>query len=527
DIQYLTSRGYSVLQVNFRGSSGFGKDFTNSGRGQFGRAIEQDIGFAVAHVKKQYPYKQMCSIGISYGGYSAMMLAMKNPAEYQCVIAMYGVYDLPHLFNASRANKKIKERNLKGLEKVIGKNNESLKAVSPFYIANTLQTPLLMIAGKNDWVAWFEQSNRMKHRLEQLNKEMETIFYNGVSHGHHNWFGDRHQYAYIDEFIRKKLKLPPLDGNKHQEAVTQDLLNIANMHNITPWIEADDEIALNYYQKAAKLGSAKGIYNVAHFFEKGRKVKKDIDKAMKMYHQASKLGNKAASYRLGQIYSLGLTGQVNHEKSLELFQLAEKQGNNLAYFEIAKASCNGHGTAKDIDDCINKLSRKKPQSSPLENRRQAVIAELMAQPDFKGDGRQRIKDLLSKQFGIRQFDTSGRLDHWGLYDRFTHIRTSNQVPMVAGIQFGAQLRLDASQSYEDEEQTVFNVKWSLPEVINGKVVGRITEHKLLFNYLNKKLKVTYPLKKSQLVEAEWSVELTTLDNELLYEKTFQTKKGLK
>ncbi|QBY04030.1 S9 family peptidase [Thalassotalea sp. HSM 43] len=210
DVQFLTNRGYSVLQVNFRGSAGFGKKFTEAGKGQFGKLIEHDISLAVEQIRQQYQFDHMCSIGSSYGGYSAVMLAIKKPEQYQCIVSMYGIYDLMHLFNAS--NYKTTQQFRDMVSEVVGDFNDDLQAVSPFYFAEKVQAPILLIAGKKDEIADFEQANRMKYRLKQLNKDVETVFYNDVAHGHHNWHGDRHQFAYIDNFIRRKLNLPYATG---------------------------------------------------------------------------------------------------------------------------------------------------------------------------------------------------------------------------------------------------------------------------------------------------------------------------
>ena len=75
------------------------------------------------------------------------------------------------------------------------------------------------------------------------------------------------------------------------------------------------------------------------------------------------------------------------------------------------------------------------------------------------------------------------------------------------------------------EQTVFIVKWTKPEVVNGKVVGKITTNQLLFTDIGKYMDVIYQLKtKWSLIEADWHVEVTTLDNKKIYEQSFNTVK---
>ncbi|WP_068544332.1 alpha/beta hydrolase family protein [Thalassotalea crassostreae] len=238
--QYFANRGYAVLKVNFRGSSGYGKDFMDEGRGEFGKLIEHDISAAVKHVKSKHNFTKMCSIGSSYGGYSAMMLAIKNPNDYDCIVAMYGIYDLPHLYNAN--NRVYTDEHQEALDKVIGGYNDSLKGVSPIYLANEIKAPVLLIAGKKDKVAYFEQSNRMKYRLKQLNKELETIFYNNVGHGYHDkWGGDRHQIVYIEDFIRRKLELPYPTAKNDMQIKAQERRRISKGWDTDPIEEKADQ----------------------------------------------------------------------------------------------------------------------------------------------------------------------------------------------------------------------------------------------------------------------------------------------
>jgi dipeptidyl aminopeptidase/acylaminoacyl peptidase len=202
-VEFLASRGYSVLKVNFRGSSGFGKKFQNSGVGQLGRAIEHAITTVVEQVRSQHNYTKMCAIGTSYGGYSAMMLAMLHPDDYQCVISMFGVYDLPLLFNSTNAT--LVPEMQQALRLVLGDNNDALKQVSPFYMAEKLKAPLLLIAGKRDKIAWFEQSDRMAYRLKQLDKDVETLFCKNSAHGHQYYKDYWHQFDAISAFLLRRL----------------------------------------------------------------------------------------------------------------------------------------------------------------------------------------------------------------------------------------------------------------------------------------------------------------------------------
>lgn len=198
--QFYASRGYTILNVNFRGSSGFGKSFENQGRGQFGKIIEQDIMHVYQHFIKDNAFDYTCSMGSSYGGYSAVMLAIKHPEHFQCAISVFGVFDLPHLYNATNSRQKPAYR--KALKNVMGDDMLNLKNISPITLANKLNVPVFLLAGRNDSIAPFEQSNRMKYILKKLGKSFAFHTYENTGHGHKNWSGVNHQHNAIDYFIK-------------------------------------------------------------------------------------------------------------------------------------------------------------------------------------------------------------------------------------------------------------------------------------------------------------------------------------
>lgn len=246
--QYFATRGFSILQVNFRGSEGFGKAYKDSGRGQFGRIIEEDISTVVAAVSKQKTFKHVCSIGGSYGGYSSVMLAMQNPDLYKCVIARFGVFDLPLIFNDR--NTKLDEKTIERWEKVVGKNDENQKTVSPVFFAHQLKAPILITAGVKDTQASFEHSNRLKLVLEAEGADVEHIYYPNSGHGHRNYRSVRHELAYIDDFIRRKLNLGLPVGKNSKHIKRTELNLIANGFKDNKVVGNQKEKSRIYSQRA-------------------------------------------------------------------------------------------------------------------------------------------------------------------------------------------------------------------------------------------------------------------------------------
>src|SRR5690606_7970097 len=102
--QLFASRGYAVLQVNTRGSSGRGAAFQQAGDGEWGRAVQDDYADAVRWAIKEgiAAADRVCFYGTGYGAYTALMAAAREPELFQCVIGVAGVYDLPREVQGDR-----------------------------------------------------------------------------------------------------------------------------------------------------------------------------------------------------------------------------------------------------------------------------------------------------------------------------------------------------------------------------------------------------------------------------------------
>nr|WP_241262989.1 alpha/beta fold hydrolase [Parahaliea mediterranea] len=252
ELQYFASRGYSVLRVNFRGSAGYGRTFTDAGRAQFGELIERDIGAVVSEVRDRFGYSRACAVGSSYGGYSSTMLTLADPDFYRCAVAMYGVYDLPLIYSASKF--KAGESFRKTMSEILGDDLDELRARSPLYLAHRLERPILLIAGTDDEIADFEHSNRMKYTLRALGKDFEYHFYPGEGHGQSTYDGDQHQYALIDDFIRRKLGLNDFTRGEFSSMVAAESLLLAESFD-EDGDYPDEQRAQYFYGKAARAGS--------------------------------------------------------------------------------------------------------------------------------------------------------------------------------------------------------------------------------------------------------------------------------
>jgi dienelactone hydrolase len=165
--QFLASRGYIVLQPNFRGSDGFGRAFADAGRGQWGRLMQDDVTDAVRHMISAAlaDPQRICVVGASYGGYVALFGAASTPDLYRCAISIAGLSDLPEAILRGD------ERGSEGYHywvRSIGdpaSNREALDAISPRHLASQISAPVLLIHGEEDDNVEIRQSELMAQAL--------------------------------------------------------------------------------------------------------------------------------------------------------------------------------------------------------------------------------------------------------------------------------------------------------------------------------------------------------------------------
>lgn len=205
EVQLLAHRGYAVLQVNFRGSGGYGMDFEAAGHRQWGARMQDDITDATRWAIEQNitTSDRICIFGASYGAYAAMMGAAREPQLYKCAVGYAGVYDLELMFttgdipdfNSGRAY----------LDEVLGKDVADLRQRSPAQLADRIVAPVLLIHGKEDWRADYAQAKRMKTALEQHGKSLEWLSLGREGHGVYDEETRREVYETLLTFLGKHL----------------------------------------------------------------------------------------------------------------------------------------------------------------------------------------------------------------------------------------------------------------------------------------------------------------------------------
>ncbi len=148
---FIPAAGYAMLQINYRGSGGYGQAFENMGHGEWDKKMQDDLTDSVRWAVEQgyADPERLCIFGWSYGGYAAAMSIVREPDLYKCSVAGAGVYDHNVQYDGAdftgftRWGKKY-------LDKVIGPSKEERTKASPATYVDQIKTPLLLVHGEDD-----------------------------------------------------------------------------------------------------------------------------------------------------------------------------------------------------------------------------------------------------------------------------------------------------------------------------------------------------------------------------------------
>ncbi|MBP7335396.1 S9 family peptidase [Niveispirillum sp.] len=178
--QFLANRGYGVLQPNFRGSTGYGYAFNQAGERQWGGLMQDDVTDAAKWAVAQgyADPNRMCILGWSYGGYAALMAAVKTPDLFKCAVATAPVANLERLYD------EVKSSGFGNITRGLyfGDNSDALKPISPYHQADKIKVPVLLVHGDLDYQASVAHGRDMRRALERAGKQVEYVEIKGMDH---------------------------------------------------------------------------------------------------------------------------------------------------------------------------------------------------------------------------------------------------------------------------------------------------------------------------------------------------------
>jgi dipeptidyl aminopeptidase/acylaminoacyl peptidase len=207
EVQFLANRGYAVLQVNYRGSTGFGIDFLNAGTHQWGLGTQEDLYDAVqwAIDQKIADPKRIASMGWSGGGFATLRALEMRPDLFACGVDGVGPGDVATLFRSFPSywsNITARWRRRAG---DADHDEEWNRTISPLYHVDTIRSPLLIGQGKNDPRVTITNTEAMVAALRKAKREVIYIVYPDEGHGFARPENNLDFYGRVEEFLAKHL----------------------------------------------------------------------------------------------------------------------------------------------------------------------------------------------------------------------------------------------------------------------------------------------------------------------------------
>jgi dipeptidyl aminopeptidase/acylaminoacyl peptidase len=208
EVQFLANRGYAVLQMNFRGSTGFGRAFWETSFRQWGKTMQDDITDGVKYAVEQgiADPKRVAIYGASYGGYATLAGLAFTPELYACGVDFVGV---ANLFTFLKTIPPYWKPMLDMFYEMVGNpetDKELLAEASPVLHADAIRVPLLIAQGAQDPRVNIDESNQMVAALKQHGIPVEYIVKENEGHGFHNEENRFEFYEAMEKFLAKYLQ---------------------------------------------------------------------------------------------------------------------------------------------------------------------------------------------------------------------------------------------------------------------------------------------------------------------------------
>lgn len=203
--QFLANRGYAVLQLNYRGSSGYGRAFMEKAIGEFAGRMHDDLvdGVRWAVASGVADPARVAVYGASYGGYAALVGATFTPEVFACAVDVVGMSDLASLLKDAPP---YWELSRPWWQRFVGDPAKAedlarMREKSPLYRAQQARAPILIMHGVNDARVKLDQSERMVAALRAAGKPVEYLTFQGEGHGNQKWNNNLAMYRKTEDFL--------------------------------------------------------------------------------------------------------------------------------------------------------------------------------------------------------------------------------------------------------------------------------------------------------------------------------------
>jgi TPR repeat protein/dienelactone hydrolase len=392
EVQWLCNRGYAVLQVNYRGSTGYGRAYLNAGNQEWGRKMSTDLLDAKQWaIQTGYADPERVGIyGASYGGYAALAGLAFSPKEFRCGVDICGPSSLITLFRG------LTERfGTNVLSYRVGRSDWQrgmLAERSPLNSAGDIEAPLFIAQGENDPRVPKKESDQMVEALKRRGKEVYYTLFEDEGHGFEKWENQMALNGKLEHFLAafmggrsQDAEFGETDGadstdlySKNMEVdkaaiamgKTAALVAMGDRYREGRDVNKSVETALEWYTKAADQGDAQADEDLAEIFGKGEGVPASPQRSLRWLIQGVTAkgaaggwseGNLAAAYRY-DLYGFGDLAQARH-----WYQASLEHGNGWSGYELAVMNDQGLGGPIDPAAAMACLTTGAEADDPIAN----------------------------------------------------------------------------------------------------------------------------------------------------------------
>ena len=211
EVQFFASRGFAILQPNYRGSSGYNWKFSSEDLWDF-RKMHEDVtdGVRVMIESKLVDPEKICIMGTSFGGYLALCGATLEPDLYRSAIAISGVFDWEDLLREARSEKHVSAR-FHLLRQGLGSNSNlasNMETLSPINGVDKIKIPIFVGHGREDEVVGIRQSKKLVSELKKHGVDFTVHFQGGEGHGTLDFQNRVELYSSIAAFLENTVEVP-------------------------------------------------------------------------------------------------------------------------------------------------------------------------------------------------------------------------------------------------------------------------------------------------------------------------------